>query len=92
MSPARAILRVAGYEMTTAGLPEQVTQVCGKIEVNVPPPRQIAPPLTRKPTTAKGLVFRNRRLVLPKSATAGFHMDFPRGTRPILITALGGKR
>ena len=28
MSPARAILRVAGYEMTTAGLPEQVTQVC----------------------------------------------------------------
>ena len=26
MSPARAILRVAGYEMTTAGLPEQVTQ------------------------------------------------------------------
>jgi hypothetical protein len=28
MCPARAILRVAGYEMTTAGLPEQVTQVC----------------------------------------------------------------
>ncbi|MGC2221506.1 MAG: hypothetical protein WA624_03600 [Methylocella sp.] len=28
MSPARAILRVAGYEMTTAGLSEQVTQVC----------------------------------------------------------------
>ncbi len=28
MSPARAILRVAGYEMTTAGLPEQVTEVC----------------------------------------------------------------
>jgi hypothetical protein len=28
MSPARAILRVAGYEMTPAGLPEQVTQVC----------------------------------------------------------------
>jgi hypothetical protein len=28
MSPARAILRVAGYELTTAGLPEQVTQVC----------------------------------------------------------------
>jgi hypothetical protein len=28
MSPARAILRVAGYEMTTAGLPEQVTQIC----------------------------------------------------------------
>jgi hypothetical protein len=28
MSPARAILRVAGYEMTSAGLPEQVTQVC----------------------------------------------------------------
>jgi hypothetical protein len=28
MSPARAILRVAGYEMTADGLPEQVTQVC----------------------------------------------------------------
>ena len=28
MSPARAILRVAGYEITTADLPEQVTQVC----------------------------------------------------------------
>jgi hypothetical protein len=28
MSPARAILRVAGYEMTTAGVPEQVTEVC----------------------------------------------------------------
>jgi hypothetical protein len=28
MSPARAILRVAGYELTTAGLPEQVTEVC----------------------------------------------------------------
>jgi hypothetical protein len=28
MSPARAILRVAGYEITKAGLPEQVTQVC----------------------------------------------------------------
>ncbi|MFZ0506944.1 MAG: hypothetical protein WAM29_02320 [Methylocella sp.] len=28
MSPARAILRVAGYELTTAGLPEQVTQIC----------------------------------------------------------------
>jgi len=28
MSPARAILRVAGYEMTTAVLPEQVTQTC----------------------------------------------------------------
>jgi hypothetical protein len=28
MSPARAILRVAGYEITSAGLPEQVTQVC----------------------------------------------------------------
>ena len=27
MCPARAILRVAGYEMTTAGLPEKVTQV-----------------------------------------------------------------
>ena len=28
MSPARAILRVAGYEMTTAGMPERVTQTC----------------------------------------------------------------
>jgi hypothetical protein len=28
MSPAPAILRVAGYEMTTADLPEQVTQIC----------------------------------------------------------------
>jgi len=28
MSPARVILRVVGYEMTTAGLPEQVTEVC----------------------------------------------------------------
>jgi hypothetical protein len=28
MSPARAILRVVGFEMTTAGLPEHVTQVC----------------------------------------------------------------
>lgn len=28
MSPARAILRVAGYEMTADGLPEQVTQTC----------------------------------------------------------------
>jgi hypothetical protein len=28
MSPARAILRVAGYEMASADLPEQVTQVC----------------------------------------------------------------
>ncbi len=28
MSPARAILRVVGYEMTTAGLPEPVTEVC----------------------------------------------------------------
>jgi hypothetical protein len=28
MSPARAILRVAGYEMTNADLPEQVTQIC----------------------------------------------------------------
>jgi hypothetical protein len=27
MSPARAILRVAGYEMIDSGLPEQVTQV-----------------------------------------------------------------
>ncbi|MGH6839063.1 MAG: hypothetical protein ACREDT_09730 [Methylocella sp.] len=27
MCPARAILRVAGYEITSAGLPEQVTQV-----------------------------------------------------------------
>jgi hypothetical protein len=26
MSPAGAILRVAGYEMTTAGSPEQVSQ------------------------------------------------------------------
>jgi hypothetical protein len=28
MSPAHAILRVAGYEMTAGGMPEQVTQVC----------------------------------------------------------------
>jgi hypothetical protein len=28
MSPARAILRVAGYEMTGSGMPEQVTQSC----------------------------------------------------------------
>jgi hypothetical protein len=28
MSPARAILRVAGYEMTEGGMPEQVTQSC----------------------------------------------------------------
>jgi hypothetical protein len=28
MSPAAAILRVAGYEMTAAGLPEQVTPLC----------------------------------------------------------------
>ncbi len=28
MSPARAILRVAGYEIANAELPEQVTQVC----------------------------------------------------------------
>jgi hypothetical protein len=28
MSPGRAILRVAGYEVTNAGLPEQVTQTC----------------------------------------------------------------
>ncbi|MGH6836081.1 MAG: hypothetical protein ACREC9_11130 [Methylocella sp.] len=28
MSPARAILRVAGFEMISAGLPERVTQVC----------------------------------------------------------------
>jgi hypothetical protein len=28
MSPARAILRVAGYEMIADGLPEQVTQTC----------------------------------------------------------------
>src|ERR1700730_6199173 len=28
MSPARAVLRVAGYEMTNADLPEQVTEVC----------------------------------------------------------------
>jgi hypothetical protein len=28
MSPAHAILRVAGYEMATDGLPEQVTQTC----------------------------------------------------------------
>ncbi|MGH6795630.1 MAG: hypothetical protein ACREDD_08675 [Methylocella sp.] len=28
MSPARAILRVAGYEMMHTGLPEQVTQTC----------------------------------------------------------------
>jgi hypothetical protein len=28
MSPARAILRVAGYEMASADLPEQVTQIC----------------------------------------------------------------
>jgi hypothetical protein len=28
MSPARAVLRVVGFEVTTAGLPEQVTQVC----------------------------------------------------------------
>ena len=28
MSPARAILRVAGYEMAGAALPEQVTQTC----------------------------------------------------------------
>ena len=28
MSPARAILRVVGYEMTNADLPEQVTKVC----------------------------------------------------------------
>jgi hypothetical protein len=28
MSPARAILRAVGYEMTAEGLPEQVTQVC----------------------------------------------------------------
>jgi hypothetical protein len=28
MSPARAILRVAGYEMTDTVLPEQVTQLC----------------------------------------------------------------
>jgi hypothetical protein len=28
MSPARAILRVVGYEMTNADLLEQVTEVC----------------------------------------------------------------
>ena len=28
MSPARAVLRVAGYEMTTGVFPEQVTQTC----------------------------------------------------------------
>jgi transcription termination factor NusB len=28
MSPARAILRVAGYEMTNADMPDQVTQIC----------------------------------------------------------------
>jgi hypothetical protein len=28
MSPARANLRVAGYEMTNADLPEQVTEIC----------------------------------------------------------------
>jgi transcription termination factor NusB len=28
MSPARAILRVAGYEMMDADLPEQVTEAC----------------------------------------------------------------
>jgi len=29
MSPARAILRVAGYEMINADSPIQVTQLCG---------------------------------------------------------------
>jgi hypothetical protein len=28
MSPARGVLRAAGYEMTGGGLPSQVTEIC----------------------------------------------------------------